>query len=305
MARFCLGIVIAVSSFLLGMRLISRTLQGATATGFQRLLGRLTERPLPAFLLGTVMTMVIQSSSATTVMTVALVDAGVLPFRQALPLVAGANVGTTITAQIVSLELYQLIIPTLLGGLALAGWPRTRAFGQVLLGLGLLFFGLRSLGSYLPPLLRLPWAQVLLSRCAASPCFAFAVGLLLTAVVQSSSAVTAMLISLSHSPWLTLSTALAVALGSNVGTCVTALLAALTTSERGRQVAYAHLAFNLLGVAITAPFFAGFVRLVSLTAPDLPRQIANGHTLFNLQTAVVFLAGGRWLVQRPGRRHRV
>lgn len=271
------------------MRLMSQALRGTIDSHLRIVLTRLTDHPLLGFLLGALLTAIIQSSSAMTVVIVALVDAGVLSLLQAVPLIIGANVGTTITAQIISLQLYQMIIPACTIGLLLICCRKTRGVGRVFLGLGLLFLGLRLMDLCLLPLLDLPAMQQLLLRCAGSPGYAFMVGVVVTALVQSSSAVTGIVIGLSVSQLLTLSAALGLALGSNVGTCATALIASLGSGPNGKRVAFAHLIFNLVGVALTMPFFPSFVRMVAGTAPDLPRQIANGHTLFNLQTAVIFL----------------
>lgn len=284
-----LGLVLALASFLFGMRLMSQALRGETGSHLHQILYRLTDHPLLGFVLGAILTAIIQSSSAMTVVVVTLVDAGVLSLLQAVPLIAGANVGTTITAQIISLQLYQMIIPACTLGLLFFCCRKTRKLGRVLIGLGLLFLGLRLMGLCLLPLLDLPVMQQLLLRCAGSPGYAFTVGVVVTAIVQSSSAVTGIVIGLSASQLITLPAALGLALGSNVGTCATALIASLSSGANGKRVALIHLLFNLVGAALVMPFFPSFVRMVAGTAPDLPRQIANGHTLFNLQTAVVFM----------------
>lgn len=255
----------------------------------QKWLLRLTKTPLRGTLAGTLFTMIIQSSSATTVIVVAAVNAGLLTLKQALSLIAGANVGTTVTTQIVVLELYQLVPPSLLLGFLLILWHKTRQAGFSLLGLGLLFQGLQLMSGHLAQLLHIPIVRSLLLACSGSPYLSIIVGMVVTAIVQSSSAVTALTIALAAGWALDLSTAIGIALGSNIGTCVTALIAAHGTNRAARQAAMAHLLFNVLGVLAVLPFYSSFVDLVASTAPDLGRQIANGHTLFNVLSVCLFL----------------
>ncbi|HHW98705.1 MAG TPA: Na/Pi cotransporter family protein [Firmicutes bacterium] len=275
--------------FLMGLRLMSAALVKIAGGRLQTWLLNITKTPLRGTLAGTLFTMIIQSSSATTVIVVAAVNAGLLTLKQALSLIAGANVGTTITEQIVVLELYQLVLPSLSLGFLLVLWPKARQAGLALVGLGLLFQGLQLMSEHLAQLLHLPVVRSLLAACSGSPYLSIVVGMALTAIVQSSSAVTALTIALAAGRALDLSTAIGIALGSNIGTCVTALIAAHGTNRFARQAAMAHLLFNVLGVLAVIPFYTAFVDLVASTAPDLGRQIANGHTLFNLISVGVFL----------------
>lgn len=275
--------------FLLGLRLMSAALLKLAGSHLQTWLIHLTRTPLRGAFAGALVTAIIQSSSATTVMAVAAVNAGLLTLRQAMALIAGANVGTTITAQIIAFEPYQLILPALLLGLLLLLFPQNRQIGLVLIGLGLLFSGLHLMSKNLALLLHLPVVHSLFLACSRSPYLGVCVGLVVTAVVQSSSAVTAVVIALAAGQAIDLSAAIGIALGSNIGTCATAIIASLGTNRPARQTALAHLLLNVIGVVAVLPFYAAFIDLVADTAPDVMRQIANGHTLFNVISAAIFL----------------
>ncbi len=275
--------------FLFGLRLMSAALLKLAGSHLQTWLTRLTKTPMRGTLVGTFVTVLIQSSSATTVIVVAAVDAGLLTLRQAMALIAGANVGTTITAQIIAFEPYQLILPILLLGLLLLLLPQSRQIGFVLIGLGFLFFGLQLMSKNLALLLHLPIVHSLFLACSRSPYLGVCVGLVITAVVQSSSAVTAVVIALAAGQVIDLSAAIGIALGSNIGTCATAIFASLGTNRPARQAALAHLLFNVIGVIVVLPFYAAFLTFVADTAPDIMHQVANGHTLFNVISAGIFL----------------
>lgn len=281
--------VLGLTVFIIGLRLMSAALLTLAGSQLQAWLLTITKTPLRGTLAGTLVTMFIQSSSATTVIVVAAVNAGLLNLRQALALIAGANVGTTITAQIVAFELYQLVVPALMLGLLLLILPQSRQMGLVLIGLGFLFLGLQLMSENLALLLHVPAVRSLFLACNHSPYLSIAVGVVVTAIVQSSSAVTAVTIALAAGQVLDLSAAIGIALGSNIGTCTTAILAAYGTNRPARQAALAHLLFNVIGVIAVIPFYATFLDLVADTAPDVMRQVANGHTLFNLISAGLFL----------------
>lgn len=287
-----LNIALAASGlvvFLFGLRLMSKALFTIAGSRLQTWLMTLTKTPLRGTLAGTFLTMLIQSSSAATVLVVAAVNAGLISLKQALSLIAGANVGTTITTQIIAFELYQLVLPALLLGLLLLPLASTRAIGRSLIGLALLFLGLQLMNQHLVVFLEIPAVRSLLLACSRSPYLGIAVGVVVTALVQSSSAVTAVTIALASAQGLDLSAAIGIALGSNIGTCVTSIIAAYASNRPARQAALAHLLFNVIGVVAVLPFYDPFLNLVADTAPDVMRQIANGHTLFNLLSAVVFL----------------
>ncbi|BCV24999.1 hypothetical protein kuro4_17720 [Gelria sp. Kuro-4] len=234
----------------------------------------------------------LQSSSATTVMVVGLVDAGLLRLREAIGVILGANIGTTVTAQLVALDLDYVVIPAGAVGLVLLEAGRqegARNLGRLLVGLGLIFGGLGIMSRNLVGLSQNAFFLSLLTNLGRRPPAAIAAAALVTGVMQSSSAVTGMIIALADAGLLQLPEAVALVLGSNIGTTATALLAGLAAGVNGRRAALVHLLFNVLGVTVLMPFLPQFVRLVAFTSPDLARQIANAHTLFNLMSVALFL----------------
>jgi phosphate:Na+ symporter len=258
----------------------------------RRLLERLTCSPARGVLVGLAVTAVLQSSSATTVMVVGLVDAGLLRLREAIGVILGANIGTTVTAQLVALDLDYVVIPAGAVGLVLLEAGRqegARNLGRLLVGLGLIFGGLGIMSRNLVGLSQNAFFLSLLTNLGRRPPAAIAAAALVTGVMQSSSAVTGMIIALADAGLLQLPEAVALVLGSNIGTTATALLAGLAAGVNGRRAALVHLLFNVLGVTVLMPFLPQFVRLVAFTSPDLARQIANAHTLFNLMSVALFL----------------
>ena len=221
---------------------------------------------------------------------VALVNARVLSLKQAFGVILGANVGTTVTAQIAALDMSHMIAPLIVCGLFLLPWSRKANYlGMALIGLGGLFMGLVLLRLSLVPILAYHWVQSALINLSDHILAAVFVGITVTAIVQSSSAVTSVVIVLGQVKAISLVGAIAIAFGSNIGTVLTTLLSSIGMSRESKATAYADLVFNVLGVVIMLPVIQYFARLVSLTSPELGKQIANAHTLFNAITAVCAL----------------
>ena len=246
-----------------------------------------------------------QSSSAVTVMAVGLTGAGLLGLEQAAALVIGANVGATVTGQLLAFRPGALVYPALLLGLLLDRLGRAgkcRAAGRALFSLGLLFHGMELMGGALAPLAASPRAMALLAGASRSPALGAAAGAAMTALVQSSSATLAALQRLAsqagpdgvHSV-LGLAGAVPILLGSNIGTTATALLAAAGRGRDAARAALAHLLFNVSGALVCLALLPAFLRLVTALSPAGPeadviaRQIANAHTLFNLLAAALWL----------------
>ena len=275
--------------FLYGMRLMSEGMRNVLGDRMRALLGRLTRNRLLAVVMGAVLTMVIQSSSATTVMLVGFVQARLMSFSQTLGVILGANVGTTITAQIIAFHLTDVALPIVALGFAvmlLAQEETWKHSGQAVLGFGLLFFGMKIMGDALGPLVALEgFANLILG--ARLPLLGVLAGALLTAAVQSSSAFTGVVIMLAGQDLLTLEGVLPLVLGANIGTTITAGLAGLHTRPEAKRVAVAHAIVNLSGVFVCLFLLGPFEQAVRWLSPAeglptaTPRQVANAHTLFN------------------------
>lgn len=297
--------------FLYGMSVLGGSLEGLSGGLLERVLGRLTKSPFRGVLLGAAVTAMIQSSSAATVMAVSLVDAGVLGLRQAIGVIMGANIGTTVTAHLLRLGgggegFSGFLSPGSLASLsAVAGIllfslgkrERTRQAGQMLLGLGVLFTGMLQMEAAVYPLRELP-AFRRLFRQAEAPLLGVLAGAAVTGVIQSSSASVGILQALSATGGVTWGAAVPLILGQNIGTCVTPILASAGGSKGAKRAACVHLLLNLLGSGI---FLAGLVLLRRVTGPAPWEQpigkggIAWFHTFFNIAVTVIFFPLIGWL----------
>ena len=295
------GLMAGLALFFYGMRAMSQALERAGGERLRRGLARATGRPLAGALAGAAATAVLQSSSAVTVMAVGFVNAGLMDLGQAIAVVFGANVGTTVTGQLLAFRPEALTGPLLLAGLAaaqLADRARTRDAGEAIFGLALLFQGMELMGAAMEPLAASPFWRWLMGRASGAPLLGAGVGALMTAAMQSSSAAVAVLQRLAAQPGpggLDLAGAVPILLGSNIGTTVTALIAATGGSADAKRAALAHALFNLTGALIFLPLLPAFTHLVKLLSPAGPReaviarQLANAHTLFNLGCALAWL----------------
>jgi len=258
----------------------------------RRILHNFTGNPIKGVLVGTGITSLIQSSSATTVMVLGFVNAGLMSLVQALGVIFGANIGTTITAQLIAFNLTDYALPIIGLGMLTIFISKKKShkyMGEFLLGFGILFLGLNILTNVVKPLGEYPLFNNILISFSRNPILGVLAGTIITAILQSSSVTTGMVIGLSMANLIDLKAAIPLILGCNVGTCVTALIASIGTNISAKRAAVAHIMFNIIGVIIFLPFIGFFQHLVSLTSSELPRQIANSHTLFNVVNTVIFL----------------
>ncbi|MCR4402149.1 MAG: Na/Pi symporter [Firmicutes bacterium] len=300
MASSLCRLLAGVGLFLVGVRLLRAGLAGAAGKQAEGALRGLTRTPLAGTATGAVVTAVLQSSSAVTAMVVGLVDAEVLDLYQAFGVIMGANLGTCVTAQIASFRAEALGVPAVCAGLVMylgARRPRSRDMGAALAGLGCILWGAGVTSSAMAWVGSLPWVVESLVVLGQVPALGVVAGTVLAGLIQSSSVITVVLVGLSRQGIVGLESAVAVALGSNVGTCVTTLAASLGASRTARKAAILHLAFNAVGVACVLPVFGPFIRLVEFVSGlDPGRGIANAHTLFNLLSIAAILPWSRTFV---------
>lgn len=297
-----LGLLGGLALFLYGMQMMSSGLEAAAGNRMKSILERLTSNRILGVLVGAVITTVIQSSSATTVMVVGFVNSGLMTLQQAVWIIMGANIGTTITGQLIALDVGALAPLFAFVGVAMVVFvkkPQVRHIGSILAGLGVLFIGMDMMGAAMEPLRDSP-AFVNLVTTFSNPLVGILVGLIFTAIIQSSSASVGILQALAGSGVIGLGSAVYVLFGQNIGTCVTAVLASVGTSRNAKRTTIIHLMFNVLGtilftvVCMTTPltdFVAG------LTPTNPAAQIANMHTLFNVVTTLLLLPFGGQLVK--------
>ena len=283
-----------ISLFLYGMQLMGDGLQAAAGSKLQRILGALTKRTIYGVALGAGGTSILQSSSATTVMTVGLVNAGLMNLQQAFGIVMGANIGTTITAQLIAFKLTDYISMLLAIGLlfrTVAMILLMKDIGQVLMGFGILMLGMAMMSNSVAPLRHNTAVVEFIGRFSTHPILGLLVGLCMTVVIQSSSATVGILMAMAGQGLIPLEGAVPVLLGDNIGTCITAVLATLQANINAKRVALSHVLFNLIGSIIAIALLSQFLALVLKISPagNISRQIANAHTVFNVVNTILFL----------------
>lgn len=283
-----------ISLFLYGMQLMGDGLQAAAGSKLQRILGALTKRTIYGVALGAGVTSILQSSSATTVMTVGLVNAGLMNLQQAFGIVMGANIGTTITAQLIAFKLTDYITLLLAIGFLIRTVAKKRQMkdiGQVLMGFGILMLGMAMMSNSVAPLRHNTAVVEFIGRFSTHPILGLLVGLCMTVVIQSSSATVGILMAMAGQGLIPLEGAVPVLLGDNIGTCITAVLATLQANINAKRVALSHVLFNLIGSIIAIALLSQFLALILKISPagNISRQIANAHTVFNVVNTILFL----------------
>jgi phosphate:Na+ symporter len=286
------GLLGGIALFLYGMDRMTGSLNSVAGARMQKLLASATSSPIRGALTGAGLTAILQSSSLTTVLCVGFISAGLMNLRQAVGVIIGANVGTTVTAQIIALDVAHIALPMITVGVALrflakTGWQKH--LGSVILGVGLVFYGMELMASATAPLRTFaPFVDFM--RSFSHPWVGILAGACFTALVQSSSATTGLVIVLGSQSIISLEAAIALVIGANVGSCVTAGVAASGRGAQARQAAAVHVLFNVVGALVWWILIQPLAHLtVYLSGPDVARQIANAHTIFNVSNAAVAL----------------
>lgn len=289
------GLLGGLGLFLYGIEKMSEGMKLAAGNRFRAVLKALTANRMIALVFGAVVTMVVQSSSATTVMLVGFVEAGLMGFSRSVGVILGADIGTTVTAQLIAFKLtnYALLLVAVGAGLRMfARNDNLRNAGEAVLGFGMLFLGMKLMSETMHPLRSYP-ELIDFMRGLENPLAGLLAGTLLTALLQSSSAFIGIVIVLAQQGLISLQAGIPMILGANVGTCITALVAATGLSRDAKRVAVLHVLFKVSGVLLFVfwiPTFAAWVQAMAVRFDsDMARQIANAHSIFNVGLAVVFL----------------
>jgi phosphate:Na+ symporter len=292
MTKLVLILFGGMALLLYGMQLTGEGLQRAAGGRLRQILTHLTSNRVTASLTGAAVTALIQSSTATTVMLIGFVQAGLLSLHQAMGIILGADVGTTFTVQLLAFKIYDYALLLVGLGFAAVFFAKRHLFkdlGQAVLGFGLIFLGLKLMIEGMEPLRGSPTVAQVLLAFAESPILGIAAAAVFAAVVASSAATIGLAIALASHGLLPLAGAIPLVLGANIGTCATALTASMGSTTEAKRVAVAHIGFKLLGAAVVLPFLGPFVSLAEWSAVDPTRQIANAHTFFNVGISLLFL----------------
>jgi len=286
-----LSVTAGLALLFFGMQLMKSGLEQAAQDKIKAAIHFLTKTPLCGMLTGTVITALVQSSTAVTVLSIGLVNARIMSFAQAVGIILGTNIGTCVTALLISFNLERLALPAI--GLGAISWylgrNRLRSFGQALVGFGIVFLGMNTMADALKPLKDYPVFVNWLAALSATPLLGVLAGTIFTALIHSSSTTIGVAIALSGQGLMNLEGAVAIILGSNIGTCITGILACIGTSRAAQRVAVAHVMLNVIGALVLLPFIYPFSQLIAATSNLLPRQVANAHTIFNIISSLAVL----------------
>lgn len=317
-----IGLLGGLALFLFGMDRVAEALKTVMGNRLKAILGRLTQNQVLGALTGAFVTAVIQSSSVTTVLVVGFITSGLMTLTQSIGIIMGANVGATVTAQIIAFRVTRYALLLVAVGFALSAFAtkkRIRHYGTFLMGLGLVFYGMGVMGDAMGPL---RGYEPVLDAMAhmEKPLLGILAGTLFTALIQSSAATTGIVIVMASQGLVTLPAGIALIFGANIGTCVTALLATIGKTREALRAAIVHVGFNVCGVLLWVAFIGQLAELVTWISPtagdlqgaerlaaEMPRRIANAHTVFNVVNTLIFLGFAsriarwvEWLVpERP------
>lgn len=303
--QIAFGLLGGLAIFIYGMNMMSEYLQKAAGDKMRRILSILTKNPVMGVLAGTIATAVLQSSSATTVMVIGFVSAGLMSLKQGISVILGANIGTTMTAQLIAFDIGDYIFAIIFIGFVISFFVKSQQIkniGFTIFAFGLLFEGIEIMGSVMKPLASSPVFISMIESVSNIPVLGVAVGTLMTLVVQSSSATIAVLQNFASQAGpdgvtsiIGLQGALPILLGDNIGTTITALMASIGQSRAAKRTALAHCTFNISGAFLFIWFikpYAAFIQYISPKGPEvevISRQIANAHSLFNITMTLIWL----------------
>ncbi len=289
---FAFKVLGGLALFLYGIGLMGTGLQKIAGDKMKRILGLLTKSPWTGTLVGAGVTAIIQSSSATTVMVIGFVNAGLMTLTQAIGVIYGANIGTTVTAQLLAFKITKYSLPILAVGFAIQFVCKKdiyKYFGLFLLGFGILFLGLSIMTGQTKTLADSDTARNVFVYYSRNPILGLLTGMIVTFIVQSSSATVGLVLALATMGLIDLNGAIPLILGDKIGTTITALLASIGVGRSAKRAAVAHLMFNVIGAVIVLILLRFYLRIILYTSGDIARQVANAHTMFSIANTLIFL----------------
>lgn len=299
---YFIGLLGGLAIFLYGMEMMSNGLELVAGDRLRVVIEKMTSNFFKSILVGIFVTAIIQSSSATTVMVVGFVNAGLMSIYQAVGIIMGANIGTTITGQLVALNISAMAPVIAFIGFVLHSFSkdsRKASLGQAIMGLGFLFMGMDFMSNAMEPLREYPGFVTMMTKFQ-NPVFGVLAGALITAIIQSSSAALGILQAIANQGVIPLRSSMFIVFGFNIGTCITSVLSTLGSSKNAKRTALAHVLFNIIGtfIFIILSIFIPVDKIVLSFSRDLPAaQIANLHTIFNIATTIILLPFSRKLAE--------
>ncbi|HUV95060.1 MAG TPA: Na/Pi cotransporter family protein [Anaerolineae bacterium] len=294
-----LSAVGGLALFLYGIRVLSQGMEQLAGGKLQEWLDKATSKPWKGATFGAVATSLLQSSSLLMVTMIGLINGGLLTLEQAIGVMLGQEIGTTLTGQLIAFDVGAIRFVAVAVGVLLLefGEDKWHRYGQILLGFGILFMGMTSMSGSLKPMAGNPLARKWLAQMGQNPLLGVVAGAVFTAVIQSSSAMTGLVVAMGTSGVITLPGAIGLIYGANIGTCLTGMIASSRASVPARRASVAQIIINVLGVVIFLPFVMPYASVLERTSSSLPRQIANAHTIFNLAVSAVLFPFVRPIVR--------
>jgi len=298
-----INIIAGSSCLIYGVNMLSNGLERINLHNIKRILTRFTTNVVSSLLIGTIITAIVQSSTAVTIITIGLVNTGVLAFSQAVGIIYGANIGTTITAQFMSFNIIDYFPAFIFIGVIiwLTGRKQSAKYlGKAIAGFGIMLFGIKILNWSIPYMQKSETVKSLFVKYGKNPYLGMIIGTVATALVHSSSATVGLTIVLFNSGLISPEAAIGLILGDNIGTCFSSILACIGSSIPAKRTAWAHTLYNVIGSLLVLAFLSPFVSLVnnftSVLGLDSTRFVANAHTIFNILSALAFLPFTKYYV---------
>lgn len=286
--KILLGVLIGLVIFLFGIENFSSEIQRVAGEKFKRFLSKATSNKYRATLFGTIVTAILNSSTATTLITIGLINAGLISFTQSLGIIFGANIGSTITAQLIALKLTSFAPYLMILGFLMSLIKKTKFIGKAFFFFGMVFFGLTLISNSIAPLTEDPNIVKYFLMLSSIP-FAILVGFLFTLISHSSALTLGLIIVLATNGLISLSQGIPLLLGANLGSPITALIASSRMNLYAKRAAFAHLLFSIIGVLLMLPIIGYYTEFISFLGGSVEQQIANAHTIFNVLAAILFL----------------
>ncbi|WP_163339404.1 Na/Pi cotransporter family protein [Desulfopila sp. IMCC35008] len=287
--------------FMFSIRMLSDTMKRSAGFRLKIILEKATANPLTGMAAGAVTTFLVQSSSVTVLLLLGLVNAGIMRLNQAVYVILGSEIGTTMTAQIVAFKVSLFHFPLIISGFVVHSLfhrhEKARDLGEILLCLGLVFFAMNTMTDGARPLREFPAILNMMSQFGSFPLYGIIIGAVFTAITSSSSATTSLVIAMSMEGVIDLPSGIALIVGANLGTCVLELIATIGTSISARRTGLAQFMINMLGAVMIFPLLTPFSNIIAMSAETVPRQLANSHTVFNVAVSFLLLPFTGFLIK--------